>query len=405
MVVVQINFSCTWGSTGKICDSISKLLLKKETENYIFYIYGKNPENRHNYIKYGDFVYTKFQALKSKVFGNYGFNSTLATKSLIKQLDRIKPDIVHIHNIHGHDCNFEILFQYLKEKHIKVIYTFHDCWAFTGYCPHFTMAKCDHWFSGCGRCPLKKRSSWFFDRSAKNFARKRAALLGLDMTVVTPSQWLAGLAKQSFLQAYPIMTINNGIDLSVFKPRKSGFREAHGLQDKKIVLGVALMWGTAKGIDVFIRLAATLPEDYRIVLIGTDDQVDALLPENIISIHRTQNQVELAEIYSAADVFVNPTREENYPTVNMEALACGTPVLTFQTGGSPEMLDETCGCVVPCDDVDALEREILRICEDKPYREEDCLKKAGEFDQNERFIEYLKLYESVISEGRKAYKL
>ncbi len=398
MVVAQINFSCTWGSTGRICDSVSKLLSEQQIENYIFYIYGNNAHRKTNYIKYGDFVYTKFQALKSKVFGNYGFNSYLATRKLINKLDQIKPDIVHIHNIHGHDCNFEMLFKYLKKKEVKVFYTFHDCWAFTGYCPHFTMVNCNHWLSGCGNCQLKKKHSWFLDKSAKNFLRKREALSNLDLTIIVPSQWMADLVKKSFLKDYPVKVVNNGIDLSIFKPKESSFyKKQNKLQNKKIVLGVALIWGVAKGIDVFIQLANSLSEDYQIILIGTDDKVDKFLPDNILSIHRTQNQQELAEIYSAADVFVNPTREENYPTVNMEALACGTPVLTFRTGGSPEMIDDTCGSVVECDDVDALEKEIVRICTERPYTKEACINKAKEFDKNERFKEYLALYERIDS--------
>lgn len=399
MVVVQINFSCTWGSTGKICDSVSKLLTERKVENYIFYTYGGNPQMRTNYIKYGNFAYEKIQSLKSRVLGNYGFNSILATQYLIKKLDEIKPDIVHVHNIHGHDCHFEILFHYLRKNHIKVYYTFHDCWTFTGYCPHFAMAKCDNWRKGCGNCTLQRRYSWFFDKSSKNLLRKYEALSEVDLTIITPSNWLSGLVKESFLKEYPVKVINNGIDLSVFNPKKSYFRDKHKLQDKKIVLGLAMMWGIAKGIDVFIDLAKRLPEDYQIVLIGTDKRVDKSLPQNIISIHRTQNQEELAEIYSAADVFVNPTREENYPTVNMESLACGTPVLTFRTGGSPEMLDETCGSVVECDDVDALEKEIVRICTGKQYTKEACLKKAKKFDQNERFKEYIELYERINSTG------
>jgi glycosyltransferase involved in cell wall biosynthesis len=203
------------------------------------------------------------------------------------------------------------------------------------------------------------------------------------------------LVGESFLKNFPIEVINNGIDLTVFAPKKSNFRETYKLGDKKIVLGVAMLWSLAKGIDVFVRLAKSLPEDYKIVLIGTNEDVDKMLPENIISIHRTQNQQELAEIYTAADVFVNPTREDTYPTVNMEALACGTPVLTFRTGGSPEMLDETCGSVVECDDIGALEKEIIRICTEKPYTAEACLQKAKEFDKNERFKEYVELYERV----------
>ena len=399
MVIVQLNISCSWGSTGKICDSVSKLLEERGVENYTFYTYGDNPQGSSNYIKYGNTAYQKMQALRSRILGNYGFNSSIATNWLIKQLEKINPDVVHIHNIHGHDCHFEKLFRYLKKRNIKVYYTFHDCWAITGYCPHFSMAKCSNWLNGCGNCVLHRRYSWFFDKSAKNFSRKQAAMQGLDLTVITPSDWLASLVKKSFLREYPVKVINNGIDLSLFMPTKGQFRNTHQLQDKKVILGVALGWSEAKGLDCFIRLADTLPKDYQVVLIGTDDKTDAVLPDSIISIHRTQNRQELAEIYSAADVFVNPTREDTYPTVNMEALACGTPVLTFRTGGSPEMLDETCGSVVECDDIEALEKEIIRICTEKPYSKEACINKAKEFDKNERFKEYLKLYERINSTG------
>ena len=395
MVVVQINLTCSWGSTGKICDSVSKLLTQNNIENYVFYTYGDNPQSNANYIKYGGYVYTKFQALKSRIFGNYGFNSVFATQNLIKKLDKIMPDIVHIHNIHGHDCHFSMLFEYLRNKNIKVYYTFHDCWAFTGYCPHFVMAKCDKWKIGCDKCVLSKKYSWFFDRSASNFVRKAKALSGLDMTIITPSEWLAGLVKQSFLKDYPVKVINNGINLDVFKPVESNFREKYGLVNNKIILGVSFGWSVNKGLDVFIELAKRLSDEYKIVLVGTNGDTDEILPDNIISIHRTNNQQELAEIYTAADVFVNPTREENYPTVNMEAVACGTPVLTFRTGGSPEIIDETCGSVVDCDDIDAMEREIIRICTEKPYSKEACVKKAQEFEQNDRFKEYVDIYERI----------
>ena len=222
---------------------------------------------------------------------------------------------------------------------------------------------------------------------------KKKYFTGINHCIlVTPSQWLADLVKQSFLKGYPVKVINNGIDLSVFKPTESGFREKYGLEDVKIVLGVASGWGKRKGLDVFIELAKRLLDDYRIVLVGTDDNVDKQLPSNIISIHRTQNQKELAEIYTAANVFANPTREDTFPTVNMESLACGTPVVTFRTGGCPEILDETCGSVVDCDDVGALEIEIRRICDEKPYSVEACLARAQKFDMNDRFKEYLDLY-------------
>lgn len=396
MTVVQINATCGVGSTGKICVGIGNVLTANAIENYIL-CSKTNGDPRG--IVCSDDRYIKLQVLKSRILGNYGFNSRKATRYMICQLERIQPDVVHLHNIHGHDCDLKMLFTYFKKKKVKLIWTFHDCWAFTGYCTYFTMKQCEKWKEQCRACSQYRTCSWFFDRSRKLFAQKKHLFQGLDMTIVTPSQWLADLVKQSFLKDYPVNVINNGIDLKVFQPAQTAFRTQYHLEHKKIVLGVSFGWDARKGLDVFTELAKRLPDDYRIVLVGTDDKTDKLLPDTILSIHRTQNQQELAEIYSAADVFVNPTREENYPTVNMEAIACGTPVLTYRTGGSPEMLDEICGAIVDCDDVDSLEREILRICTDKPYTKEACIQKAKEFDQNERFKEYVELYERVITAG------
>lgn len=394
MKVVQINATCGIGSTGKICVGISQILNAENMENYILC-------SRTNGYPLGiacsDNRYIKIQALKSRVLGNYGFNSKEATRKMIAQLEIIQPDIVHLHNIHGHDCNLEMLFSWFRKNNIKLIWTFHDCWAFTAYCAYYTAANCAQWQTHCAQCVKKHSYSWLFDGSWELFEKKKKLFTGLNLTIVTPSRWLADEVKNSFLKDYPVFVINNGIDLDVLKPIPSCFREKYGLENMRILLGVAFGWDARKGVDVFIELSKRLPDDYRIVLVGTDSNVDKQLPENIISIPRTQNQQELAEIYSAVDVFVNPTREENYPTVNMEALACGTPVLTFRTGGSPEMLDDTCGSVVPCDDVDALEQEIIRICGDKPYSEAACLKKARMFDQSERFTEYFKLYKNVLS--------
>ena len=391
MKVVQINSTCGTGSIGKICVSISQLLTRNNIENYVLYTQGNS-----NYplgIKYSNETYKKIQALKSRVFGNNGLNSYFATKNLIKHLEIINPDIIHIHNIHSHDCNLKILFNYLRSKQKKVYWTFHDCWAFTANCPYFDLVKCDQWKKECKKCPQIKKTSWFFDRSKALYRIKREAFSDINLTIITPSRWLKSLVQESFLKNYPVEVINNGIDLNLFKPTESDFRKKYTCEDKKIVLGVALGWEKRKGIDVFIELSNTLDSNiYQIVLVGTNDEVDKLLPKNIISIHRTQNQIELSEIYTEADLFVIPTREDNFPTVNIESLACGTPVLTFNTGGSPEIIDETCGSVVKCDDTESLEKEIIRICNEHPYSSDSCIKRAEKFNMWDRFNDYIVLY-------------
>lgn len=395
MKVIQINATCGTGSTGKICVDISEALNGENIENYILYCSGKSDYFRG--IKCADRNYIKFQALKSRIFGNYGFNSDKSTKKMIEAIEKIKPDIIHLHNIHGHDCNLEKLFNYLKKRNIKIFWTFHDCWAFTAYCPHFTMAKCEKWKEGCKKCILSKEFSWFFDKSSSLYKKKQILFSNLDMTIITPSKWLASIVKQSFLKNYPVKVINNGINLSIFKPTQNTFRQKNNISGNKfIVLGVAFDWGEKKGLDVFIELSKRLDkEKYQIVLVGTNTSVDKKLPTEIISIHRTQNKKELAEIYTAADIFVNPTREDSFPTVNIEALACGTPVITFNTGGSPEILNDKCGLIVEYNDIEGLEKEIVRICKEQPYTENDCIKRAAEFNKDEKFKEYINLYKSI----------
>ncbi|MBR5500051.1 MAG: glycosyltransferase [Clostridia bacterium] len=393
MKVAQINAVSGKGSTGKICVGISNLLEKKAIDNKIFYSFGVGtPKNSY---KYSNDYYIKIQALKSRILGNYGFNSKTATKNLIDYLKVYKPDIVHIHNIHGHDCDLEMLFSYFRENKIKIVWTFHDCWAFTGYCTYFSMCGCEQWKEGCQNCPQKKKYSWFFDRSNMLWQKKKTLFSDLNLTIVTPSKWLAKLVKASFLGNYPVVVIHNGIDLSIFCPTDSDFRKKYSCEDKFLILGVSFEWEERKGIDVFIELAKRLESKYQIVLVGTNHTVDKQLPENIISIHRTNNQRELAEIYSAADLFVNPTREENFPTVNIESLACGTPVLTFDTGGSSEIIDEHSGAVVDENNVDSIEQKIRMIYSLKPYSVEMCQKRASFFDAEIRLAEYIELYQRI----------
>lgn len=393
MKVLQINATYGSGSTGKICYSVAKLMDKENIEHLTLYSQGELKAE--NAVKIKNKTYYKIQALKSRIFGNYGFNSSSATKEIIRQIKEFSPDIVHLHNIHGHNVNLKTLFTFFKKNpEIKLFWTFHDCWAFTAYCPHYTMAKCYKWQSECSHCKLKKEYSWFFDKSKKLFNRKKQLFTGLNLTIVTPSEWLAGEVKKSFMKDYPVKVINNGIDLSVFKPTESDFREKHGIgNDKFLLSGVAFGWGVRKGLDVFIKLSERLDKyKYAIVLVGGNAETDKLLPKDIITIHRTQNQTELAEIYTACDLFVNPTREEVLGLVNIEANACGTPVLTFDSGGSPECINPKSGSVVSCDDIDGLINEIERIRNERPFTKENCILRAEEFDADKKFKEYTELY-------------
>ncbi|MBR3805817.1 MAG: glycosyltransferase [Clostridia bacterium] len=392
------------GSTGKIMLQIAAEARKQgnvvRTYTPVRFFRGKKESlpDIVDHFNWGSRSEACFHYYAGAILGKNGMFSRRGTNQLIKDLESFKPDIIHLHNLHSFCINFPILFEYIKKNKIRVVWTLHDCWTFTGHCPHFVIAKCDKWKTGCHHCPQPRvYPKMYIDTSKKMYELKKEWFCGVeDMTIITPSQWLADLVNQSFLKDYPVKVINNGIDLSIFKPIESDFRKKYGLENKKIVLGVSFGWGYRKGLDVFVELAKRLSDDYRIVLVGTDSTVDATLSENIISIHRTDNQTELAKIYTAADVFVNPTREEVLGMVNVEAIACGTPVVTFRTGGSPEIIDKTCGSVVEVDDVDTMEKEIIRICEEKPYGKSACLKRAKTFDMNNKFSEYVELYRKVI---------
>ena len=398
--VLFVN-ACNYGSTGKIVNDLCSLLAS-QNEKCLFAV-PKTEMNKKNLkekqILFGAKASRNLSAILCRTFGNSENFNIFNTYCLIKIIKKYKPDIIHLHNLHGNYLNLSFFFDFVRKEKISIVWTLHDCWSFTGRCPHFTISGCEKWKIGCYKCPYPKADYPVsrIDRTKYSWKKKKKAVTSLsNVTIITPSFWLAGLAKESFLNMHHIEVIHNGIDLSVFKPTTSLFRNKENIpEDKFILLGVAFDWGFRKGLDVFIELSKRLSNRYQIVLVGTNDSIDKELPSNIISIHRTNNQVELAEIYSSADLFINPTREENYPTVNMESLACGTPVLTFMTGGSPEIIDETCGSVVDCNDIDSLEKETIRICETKPYSQDACVKRAKTFDKNGRFQEYTNLYERM----------
>lgn len=400
MKVYQINTVCGVGSTGKIAAGLLKCLKATGHEGRIAWGFGEAegtaPGETYRIVsKAGYYTHN----LLSRLTGREGLFSAAATRKLTEDIRRYDPDVIHLHNLHGHYLHYEVLFRFLKEYGKPVVWTLHDCWAFTGHCPYFDAAGCGKWKTGCAGCSqYRAYPGSLTDNAASMWRRKKNCFAGGGRVVLAaPSGWLAELARNSFLHRRPVRVIPNGIDLTVFRPTESDFRKRHHCEDKILLLGVAFDWGYRKGLDVFTDLAKRLDDRYQIVLVGTNEAIDRRLPEKIISIHRTRDQRELAEVYTAADLFVNPTREDNFPTVNLEALACGTPVLTFRTGGSPEAIDESCGAVVDCGDVDALEEQIRRITAERPFGEEACVHRAARFDAAKRFEEYIVLYKEVLS--------
>ncbi|MBQ4107959.1 MAG: glycosyltransferase [Clostridia bacterium] len=384
-----------YGSTGKIVKGIAKIAKNEgaETLTYLSWTKGYRKSDDPDVIV-GSFLGKLFHMGMAKLNGKNGCYSKRDTKKLLKKLDEFKPDVIDLHILHNWNMNLPMLFDYIKKNKIKTVWTFHDCWAFTGQCPHFIMAGCDKWKTACHSCPqYREYPGAYVDKTELMHRLKKEWFLGIeDLTIVTPSKWLGELVKESFLKDYSVKVINNGIDLDIFKPTESDFRKKYNIEDKKVVLGVAFGWGRRKGLDVFCQLANELPNDYQIVLVGTDEETDKQLPSNIISIHRTSNQKELAEIYSASDVFANPTREDTFPTVNMEALACGTPVVTFKTGGSPEIVDESCGSVVGVDDAFMFKDEIVRVCDSAIYSKDACIERSRQFDMRDKFKQHYDLF-------------
>ena len=363
MKVLQINSVCGVGSTGRIATDLYKVLEEQGHECVIAYGRGTAPEGIKT-IKIGTDFDNYMHVAKTRLFDKHGFGSTKATKEFIKKVKEYDPDVIHLHNIHGYYINIEILFDYLKESNKKVIWTLHDCWAFTGHCSHFDYIGCNKWKYKCEKCPQKNTypSSILKDNSTWNYERKKQIFTSLDnMTIVTPSKWLASLVRNSFLKKYYIKVINNGINLDIFKYTNSNFRKKHNLQDKIIILGVASIWSKKKGFDYFIELSKLLNDNFKVVMVGVSKKQKERLPKNILVISKTNNSKELAEIYSAADVFVNPTLEDTYPTTNLEAIACGTKVLTFDSGGASETISKTDGIVIKKDNIKSLIEELLKI--------------------------------------------
>ena len=396
--ILIINVTVNSGSTGRIAEEIGQTAINNGYDTY--FAYGRVArESKCNVIKIGNSLNVKLHGLESLLFDNHGFSSRLATKKFIREIERIKPDIINIHNLHGYFINVKILFEYLSKNNIPIVWTFHDCWPFTGHCSYFDRYNCTKWQTECHHCPNKKGypSSLFIDNSKNNFNRKKKLFSNINnLNIVTPSHWLTNISKQSFLKEKNIVTIHNGTNLNVFNIRDGKKRDELNLNDRKVVLGVASIWDKRKGLDDFIKLNELLSEEYKIILVGLNKKQKESLPANIIGIERTESVHELAELYSMADVFVNPTYSDNFPTTNIEALACGTPVITYKTGGSLEAVDEKTGVVVEQGNINQLKEAIELIAKNKGEYSENCRERAVNlYNKQDRFNDYIKLFNSL----------
>ncbi len=395
MKILQINSVYGIRSTGRIAYELAMLQQKNGMEPYI--VSGEGTSDSPNVHIMSGKLYLKANVLKTRLFGKHGFYSKLATRRMLKFVDKVSPDVIHLHNIHGHYFNVKMIFEYIQKHNIPVVWTLHDCWAFTGHCPHFDYIGCDKWKSGCGNCPQRRGypGSWFFDRSKGNFALKKKIFTATQkMHIVTPSNWLSSLARESFLGKYPVTTINNGLDTEVFRPRESDFKKKYGLEDKFVILGIVSNLNSTKGGQYFLELAKMLKDDEHIVILSLDRDFD-LLPSNITAIKRTDSMQEMAEVYSGADVFVNPTLQETFSMINVEALSCGLPVVTFKTGGCVETLTQDCGTSVTKGDAKGLYEGIQRARAGE-FSKEKCREQGEKYSAELCFLKYIDVYREII---------
>lgn len=399
-ILFQVNITANWGSHGRIAEQIGELVMQEGWKSYIAYGRCANPSHS-DLVRIGSMNDERLHAIESRILDNHGLASRRATKALIKQIESVNPDIIHLHNIHGYYLNYPILFQFLRSFHRPVVWTLHDCWPITGHCSHFMYSGCDKWKTGCYDCEEKGEypKSFFLDRSERNYRLKKETFSSLpNLTLVPVSHWLESVLKESFLSLYPAKCIYNGIDTDQFRIIEHA-KNLVGMPDKLIVLAVASKWTDRKGLNDIVKIRQELDDRFVIVIVGLSEVQKKEMPAGIVGITRTNSIETLAQYYSAADVFINPTYEDTFPTTNLEAMACGTPVITYNTGGSPEPIDQHTGRVVSRGDLNALLNAIREICTgiDKEEVSALCRNRVLRlFRREDRYQEYLQLYRSLL---------
>lgn len=392
--LLQINSTANWGSTGRIAEHIGERAIAHGLESYI--AYGRVANNSSStLIRIGGRLSQAWHLMQTRLFDRHGRGSKRATKELIRKIDEIKPDIIHLHNIHGYYINYPILFEYLNSTNTPVVWTLHDCWAFTGHCAHFMEIGCYKWRELCDDCKLTSNYPRAYCSNTKaNFELKRQLFSRANITIVPVSNWLSNFVGESFLKSKARMVIHNGINIDIFRPLE---QKSH---ERINILGVSSIWDNSKGLGDFYKLREALDERrYNITLVGLTKQQIDILPKGIVGIERTNSTEELVRAYNDADIFVNPTYADSFPTTNIEALACGTPIVTYLTGGCPEAITPDTGAVVEQGDIAGLVRAIEDICaKGKEHYSQACRRRAVDnFDKIACFEKYIALYDDLLA--------
>lgn len=350
MKYLFINTVSGFGSTGKIVAKTCRELMAQGHECLIAYGRKENKAEDIPSVRIGNRVDNLTHLVKSQLLDGTGFGSYFATKKFLEQVRSYDPDVIWIHNLHGYYIHVGLLFEYLHTCGKEIKWTLHDCWAFTGHCPYFDYVQCDKWKTGCHHCPQKGMypASLLLDSSRSNYEKKKALFTGIpNVTLITPSHWLASRVKASFLGEYPVEVVYNTVDETVFRPVQSDFAARYGLEGKKILLGVANVWEKRKGLNDFVALSKLLDDRFKIVLIGLPQKLIDSLPPEILGLPRTASAQELAEAYSAAWLYICPSTEETFGMTVLEASLCGTKCVVYQGTACEEVAEPFDGIAVP----------------------------------------------------------
>lgn len=398
--VLQINGAANWGSTGRIAEEINKVAFNEGWDTWM--AYGRRASSSASHLlRIGNRISNLESLIEARLFDNDGLSSRIATRTLVKELGILRPDIIHLHNIHGYQLNYQKLFKFLKDSKTNVVWTLHDCWPFTGHCSHFISCGCKKWEKGCCDCPQQRDypSSWLFDRSKENYETKKKVFNSINSLYLVPvSKWMGTMVRKSFLAEHPIRVIYNGIDINIFKPCGSSIKKKLNIEGKVMLLGVATAWSNEKGLMDYYALSELLDNlKYQIVLVGLTEKQVQSLPPQIIGVKKVTIN-ELVLYYSAADIVLNLSYAESFGLTTIEGMSCGTPGIVYDRTASPELITNDTGIVVKAGSITDLVKAITDIsCKGKSYYSEPCRKRVEEsFNSEKQYRKYLDLYNSIL---------